>query len=93
MPGLRRVEVHAAGFMLDQHTIFRNPRIEELGRIFHEHWHLVLDAGHHVIHAQHLAEKRVPELLIFALLAPAPERPAFHELAGSLFLRCSHLNS
>ena len=84
---LRRVEVYATGFVLNQHPRFGNPRIEELCRAFHGNGHLVLDMGFHVIHAQHFTEKRVPELLILAFLAAALERPVFDKLPCGLPLR------
>ena len=87
---LRRVEVLAARLVFYEDARFGNPRIEILCRVLQLDRHLVLDARLYVGHAQNLAEKRVPELLVLAFLASALERPVFHELPRGLSLRCSH---
>jgi len=66
--------------------VFGNPCVEELRRALHGNGHLILDVRFYVLNAQYFAKKRVPELLVFALLAATLESPVLNELAGSLFL-------
>ncbi len=89
---LGRVEVDAAGLVLDEHARFGNPRVQEPGRAFQGHRNLVLHARDDVRRAQHRAQQIVPELLVLALLAPAAQCPARDKLPGRAFLLLVHFH-
>ncbi len=57
MTGLRRVKIHAAGFMLDQYACLGNPCVEEFCRAFHRHGDLKLNAALDVLDAEDVEQK------------------------------------